>query len=129
MTDLIRPYQLFDRLGLIMGLRALATFLENNPAVPVPGGTVDLTHFTPRAVSDPCQRAQIDAIAALLDVTAGELIEGGHYVAAKHFGPVAYRAVFIPTSHRHAHRALMSYAENFDQATVEERNAEPGRVA
>ena len=39
--------------------------------------------------------AEIDAIAARLGVIA-HLTGGGHYVAARFFGPVEYRAVAIP---------------------------------
>jgi hypothetical protein len=39
--------------------------------------------------------AEIDAAAAWLGVTV-RLTGGGHYVAARFFGPVEYRAVAIP---------------------------------
>ena len=39
--------------------------------------------------------AEIDATAARLGVNA-HLTAGGHYVAARFFGPVEYRAVAIP---------------------------------
>jgi hypothetical protein len=40
-------------------------------------------------------RAEIDATAALLGVTARKT-PCGHYVATRSFGPVEYRAVAIP---------------------------------
>ncbi|RFU42754.1 hypothetical protein DZF91_04910 [Actinomadura logoneensis] len=97
MTDLIRPFELFDRLKFVLGLRALAAFLEENPGVPITRGTRDLMFFTNSDDCEFCQRAEIDRIAALLDVTPEDgTAEGGHYTATKCFGPLAYKAVFIP---------------------------------
>ncbi|MEV4251969.1 hypothetical protein AB0J52_02235 [Spirillospora sp. NPDC049652] len=105
MTDLIRPFELFDRLKFVMGLRALATFLEENPGVPVPHASRDLIVFTNSENCEFCQRAEIDRIAALLDVIPeDETTERGHYTATKHFGPVSYRAVFIPEKCRRSSR-------------------------
>ncbi|WP_051467503.1 hypothetical protein [Actinomadura oligospora] len=97
MTDFIRPSQLFDRLKFVMGLRALATFLEENPSVPVPHASRDLIVFTNSDDCEFCQRAEIDRIAALLDTVPEDgTTDRGHYTAIKHFGPLAYKAVFIP---------------------------------
>lgn len=82
-----------QRQALISGLRELADFLESNPEVPAPS---DSTVFTfPPNVDWTGMRAEIDAIAASLGVTA-RLTGGGHYVASRSFGPVEYRAVAIP---------------------------------
>ncbi|MBW8487247.1 hypothetical protein [Actinomadura parmotrematis] len=114
MTDLTHPRRLMNRRNLITGLRALADFLEDNPAVPIPRGTVTVSMFA-RGDSQTCQRAAVDGVAALLGVPVqDETHDGGHYTAAKHFGPIAYQAIHIPTERQHAHRALMTYAPNFD---------------
>ncbi|MEV5571113.1 hypothetical protein AB0L06_13775 [Spirillospora sp. NPDC052269] len=107
MTDFIRPSQLFDRLKFVMGLRALATFLEENPGVPIPRASRDLIVFTNSDDCEFCQRAEIDRIASLLNVTTDDgTAKGGHYTAIKRFGPLAYKAVFIPGECRCASRTL-----------------------
>jgi hypothetical protein len=78
---------------LISGLRELADFLESDPQMLTPSYPTVYT-FPPRG--DWVEmRAEIDAIAARLGVTACEA-HGGHYVATRSFGPVEYRAVAIP---------------------------------
>jgi hypothetical protein len=82
-----------ERTALISGLRALADYLESNPEIPTPIYS-DMLTFPPH--SDwPEMRTEIDAIAARLGVAAGNSY-GSHYVAARYFGPVEYRAVAIP---------------------------------
>jgi len=83
-----------ERAALISGFRSLADYLESNPEVPVPVYPIVYT-FPPRG-EWPEMRAAIDAAAARLGVTA-HLAGGGHYVAARWFGPVEYCAVAIPT--------------------------------
>jgi hypothetical protein len=82
-----------ERAALISGLRGLADYLESSPEVPAPIYS-DMLTFPPNG-DWAGMRAEIDAIAARLDATA-RLSGGGHYVAARHFGPVEYRAVAIP---------------------------------
>jgi hypothetical protein len=81
------------RAALINGLRALADYLESNPEVPAPAYPV--VHTFPAAGEWPQMQAEIDATAARLGVNA-HLTGGGHYVAARFFGPVEYQAVAIP---------------------------------
>jgi hypothetical protein len=82
-----------ERAKLIAGLRGLADYLESNPEVPTP--------FYPAVYAFPPNgewaemRAEIDSTATRLGVTAREA-DGGHYVAARTFGPVEYRVVAIP---------------------------------
>src|ERR1700744_4465228 len=82
-----------ERTALISGLRGPAEYLESSPEVPAPIYS-DMLTFPP---DDDWtgMRAEIDAIAARLGVRA-RLTGGGHYVAARSFGPVEYRAVAIP---------------------------------
>jgi hypothetical protein len=81
-----------ERQALIFGLRALADYLESNPYVPAPGYS-DVLAFPP---DGDCagMRAEIDVIAERIGVEARETVHG-HYVAARSFGPVEYRAVAI----------------------------------
>ena len=81
------------RAAIISGFRALADYLESNPEVPVPAYPV--VHTFPPDGDWPQMRAEIDATAAQLGVNA-HLTGGGHYVAARFFGPVEYQAVAIP---------------------------------
>jgi hypothetical protein len=82
-----------ERAELINGLRGLADYLESSPQVPAPGYSAVYTFPPDGDWAEMC--AEIDAIAARLDVTAHETI-GGHYLALRFFGPVEYRAVAIP---------------------------------
>jgi hypothetical protein len=82
-----------ERTALIGGLRALADYLESNPEVPAP--IYATVHAFPTDGDWAVMRAEIDAIAAPLGVIAHRTA-GGHYVAARSFGPVEYRAVVIP---------------------------------
>lgn len=82
-----------QRAAIISGFRALADYLESNPEVPAPAYPV--VHTFPPVGDWPQMCAEIDATAAWLGVMA-HLTDGGHYVAARFFGPVEYRAVAIP---------------------------------
>jgi len=82
-----------ERAALISGLRALADYLESSPEVPAP--IYPVVYAFPSAADWTAKRAEIDVIAAQLTVTARET-SGGHYVAARSFGPLEYRAVAIP---------------------------------
>jgi hypothetical protein len=81
-----------ERAALISGFRALADYLESNPDVPAPSYS-DVLAFPPEG---DCagMRAEIDGIAERIGVEARETVRG-HYVAARSFGPVEYRAVAI----------------------------------
>jgi hypothetical protein len=87
-----------ERTALISGLRALADYLESNPEIPAPSYS-DVVAFPPDSEC-PTVRAEIDAIAARLGVSARET-SGGHYVATRSFGPVEYRAVAICKQNHH----------------------------
>ena len=82
-----------ERAALISGFRGLADYLESNPEVPA--SSYSTVHTFPPDGDWADMRAEIDAIAARLGVTARET--GGHYVASRSFGPVEYRAVAIPS--------------------------------
>lgn len=86
-----------ERAALISGLRDLADYLESSPEVPAPIYSSMLT-FPPDG-NWAGMRAEIDAIAARLGVPV-RLTGGGHYAAARYFGPVEYRAVAIPPQER-----------------------------
>ena len=81
-----------ERARLVSGLRGLADYLESIPEVPAPVYSSVLA-FPSGDWTGTC--AEIDAAAAYLGVTA-HMTGGGHYVAARSFGPVEYRVVAIP---------------------------------
>jgi hypothetical protein len=85
-----------ERAALIGGFRELADYLESNPDVPAPGYS-DVLAFPP---DGDCagMRAEIDVIAKRIGVEARETVRG-HYVAARSFGPIQYRAVAICHHH------------------------------
>jgi hypothetical protein len=85
-----------ERAALISGFRALADYLESNPGVPAPSYS-DVLAFPPDG-DCATMRAEIDAIAERIGVEARETV-GGHYVAARSFGPLEYRAVAICQHH------------------------------
>jgi hypothetical protein len=99
------------RAEFIAGLHALADYLNANPAVPVPAFSVDvLIHV--RGTDDQ-QRTEVDRVAELLGVSAEDwTAHGGHYTAARSFGPVEYRCVAIPAAVMALHEARQSYARS-----------------
>ncbi|WP_021598452.1 hypothetical protein [Actinomadura welshii] len=105
------PGDLFARHQIITGLRALAVFLEANPAVPVKEFGHDLT-VSIRA-DDASAVALVDATAALLGVdVADDTDQGGHYTATRTFGRISYRIVHIPQRRREEYHARDSYRDN-----------------
>ena len=99
------------RRDLITGLRALAKFLEDSPLIPAPY-CVDVLVFPPGALEED-GRAEIDRIAELTGARIDDqTAEYGHYTASRVFGPVEYRAVFIPPRNRAYYDARGSYSGN-----------------
>ena len=97
------------RRDLITGLRALADFLDDSPLIPAPY-SVDVLVFLPDA-PDEDGRAEIDRIALLIGTrTDDQTAKHGHYTASRAFGPVEYRAVFIPPRTRAYYDARGSYS-------------------
>jgi hypothetical protein len=101
-----------DRAAFVAGLRAVADFLEANPAVPVPQSyhRQDITFF-PDGDTDDQRRAAVDLIACAMGVPAADPDGYGHYRAERMFGPVAYRALMISTAARTRADARDSYAD------------------
>jgi hypothetical protein len=82
-----------ERAAFIGGLRALADYLEFNPAVPAP--IYSHVFVFPPDSNWAAMCAQINAIAARLGAVP---YRSGmnHYLATRSFGPVEYRVVAIP---------------------------------
>lgn len=127
------PGDLFARHQVITGLRALADFLEANPAVPVPeyGETFDVF---PRECDDDCSSALVDHVAALLGVPVDDKRPtGAHLTASRSFGRMTYRIIHIPQRRRDEHEAHMSYSTNFrtdpNQGHDDQDQGDAGRAA
>jgi hypothetical protein len=100
-----------DRAALIKGLRALASFLEAHPDVPVPPAYHEITvHYFPPDGTDDEQRAAVDAVASALGTTAGDPEDCGYYETERVFGPVVYKALAISHQRRALHAAWASYS-------------------
>lgn len=126
------PGDLFARHQIITGLRALADFLEANPAVPVNeyGATF---HVPIRAGDDASAAALVDDTAALLGVNAEhDTARGGHYIATRTFGRIAYTVFHIPEQQRAASLARDSYRDNITLDTDQDdqdASTDTGRAA
>lgn len=78
------------------GLRQLADYLDAHPGIPLAPYGWDLLVST-HCDNDTEGRAEVDRIAAILGVPADDdTAAGGHYTAARSFGPVKYNAFHIP---------------------------------
>ena len=135
-TAPVVPGDLFARHQIITGLRALADFLEANPAVPVNeyGATF---HVPIRATDDASAAALVDHAAALLGVNAQhDTRRGGHSIATRTFGRIDYTVFHIPEQERAACLARDSYRTNItldttqdDQSTDQDGGQDTGRTA
>lgn len=125
------PGDLFARHQVITGLRALADFLEANPAVPVNEYGNDLL-VSVRTGDDASAAAVVDHAAALLGVDVhDDTRRGGHYTATRTFGRISYRIVHIPDCSRREYRAQTSYQDNIrlDLDQDEQGANDSGRAA
>jgi hypothetical protein len=106
------PGDLFARHQTITGLRALADFLEANPAVPVNEYGHDLI-ISVRNMDDASAAARVDQLAALLGVDVDDdTRHGGHYTATRSFGRITYSVVHIPEQRHREYHARDSYHDN-----------------
>jgi len=71
MTDQIIPGDLLTRRKVITGLRQLAAYLQDHPDVPVCRFGWDLPVYPDNRNGEADERAQVDKIAALLEVPTG----------------------------------------------------------
>lgn len=97
------------RRAFVAGLRELATFIETHPDLPLPSSAASEVGPYPTG-TDAERREVIERAAHVLDVEPVHR-GGGHYVAVRTFGPVAYRAVAVPVAHAERRSALMTYRD------------------
>jgi len=97
-----------QRSRFIAGLHALASYLADHPAIPVPCHGADILFNVDIAEDGGC--LQVRQIARQLAVTVSdETRYGGHCTASKSFGPISYTVVSIPNSRMARLDALWSY--------------------
>jgi hypothetical protein len=100
-----------ERIQLITGLHELARFFEDNANVPAPR-RADVMIF-PAGDAEKEMRSEVDRIAALIESKVeDDTQDHGHYKTTRCFGPVEYRAVFIPARSREYREAQLSYSDN-----------------
>ena len=92
------------RQAFITGLRDLADYLDQHPAVAVPAHGTEILLCAASADDGGC--AQVDHFARQLGVPVeNELAYAGHYRAARSFGPVGYRMTAISEAAMARHHA------------------------
>jgi hypothetical protein len=95
----------------IGALRELADYLDRNMTIPVPVHGASILLHASSAEDGGC--AQVDRIARLLDADVNDdTAHGGHYWAARAFGPIGYEIVAITEAYSAAYDAHMSYRGN-----------------
>jgi hypothetical protein len=100
------------RARVLAGLRQLADYLDAHPDIPVPDYGWDLLAFARDKTDDTAARAETDHVAALLGVQVrDDIAAGGHYKAARSFGPVTYEFIHVTARRRALHNAYMTYAD------------------
>lgn len=105
MTSIAGPEQ---RAAIIQGYRDLLDFLEAHPELPI-NELCNEVSVSIRGGDDAAERAEVDRIAAVLDVTASG---DSHYQARRSFGPVGYRATAIASAWSEQFAAANSYYDN-----------------
>jgi hypothetical protein len=96
------------RQAFITGLRDLADYLDQHPAVAIPAYGTDILLSAASADDGGC--AQVDHFARQLGVPVeNSLAYSGHYVATRSFGPIGYRMVAISDAAMARHYAYASY--------------------
>lgn len=96
------------RQAFTTGLRALADYLDQHPAVPVPRYGTEI-HMTADSI-DHGGCGQVNEFARQLGIAApASISDSGHYEAIRFFGPVGYRMTAISDHAMARHRAADTY--------------------
>ena len=114
-----------ERTAMVAGLRALASYLAANPAVPVPPYGVDVLVHAEGTDSE--QFSQVDLVAELMsERPVDQRAATGHHHTERSFGPVTYRFTGISERRMAQHHAWASYAGS---VIPDEPAVEPARLA
>ncbi|MFG6195419.1 hypothetical protein [Nonomuraea sp. JJY05] len=107
------PAQHHYRRELITSLRALATFLDSHPQLPVPRyGPVRVvvhTLYDTDATTEAQAIAEVEQVATLLGVTP--TVQHGHHAVCVEFGVVRYKVLHVTQAAMARHDALDSYRD------------------
>jgi hypothetical protein len=96
------------RQAFITGLRDLADYLDQHPAVAIPAHGTEILLSASSADDGGC--AQVDYFARQLGVPVqNSLANSGHYGAVRSFGPVGYRMTAISDFAMARYHAADSY--------------------
>lgn len=101
------------RARIIADMRALATFLEEHPELPIsPHTSVEVSYF-PRTSRDEVAFDEVSEAGARLGRIPAW--EGEHYVVEHRHGAGRYRVVAIPETVRARYRAWLTYTGHVRQ--------------
>ncbi|GAA1463139.1 hypothetical protein NE857_03485 [Nocardiopsis exhalans] len=101
------------RARIIADMRALATFLEEHPELPVsPHTNVEVSYFPRTNIDDDSFAEVAEAASRLGRIPAWE---GEHYVVEHQRGAGRYRVVAIPEAVRSRYRAWLTYTGHVRQ--------------
>ncbi|MEU4235512.1 hypothetical protein AB0F17_65575 [Nonomuraea sp. NPDC026600] len=107
------PAQRHHRRELITSLRALATFLDSHPQLPVPryGQVRVLVHtlYETDATTEAEAIAEVERVAALLGVAP--TVEHGHHVVCVELGVLCYEVLHVTQAAMVRRHALDSYRD------------------
>ena len=99
---------LSTRQAFITGLRDLADYLDQHPAVAIPAHGTEILLSAASADDGGC--AQVDYFARQLGVSVeNDLAYDGHYRAVRSFGPVGYRMTAISEAAMARYHAADTY--------------------
>jgi hypothetical protein len=85
-----------ERTDMVAGLRALADFLEANPAVPIPRHGHQFSVTT--SGSDEQKRSQVKFASLAIGEDVTDDAQGGHYWTQRRFGPVSYQITAVSSA-------------------------------
>ncbi|WP_211719528.1 hypothetical protein [Nocardiopsis sp. MG754419] len=101
------------RARIIADMRALATFLEEHPGLPISAHTsVEVSYFPRTSIDEDAFEEVVEAASWLGRIPAWE---GEHYVVEHHHGAGRYRVVAIPELVRARYRAWLTYTGHVRQ--------------
>jgi hypothetical protein len=104
-----------ERADMVAGLRALANFLEANPAVPIPRNGHEFGVST--SGSDEQKRSQVKFAGLAIGEDVTDNAEGTHCSARRRFGPVSYHIFAVSGAHLQRYQQAVSSLREAGQET------------
>jgi hypothetical protein len=100
---------------MVAGLRALANFLEANPAVPIPRNGLEFGVAT--SGSDEQKRSQVKFAGLAIGEDVTDNAEGTHSSVRRRFGPVSYHIFAVSGAHLQRFQQVVSSLREAGQET------------